>query len=73
MMMDDERNRRTFNQARQACLCRGGTNCGIPIPDTTLYPPHHKTPVMIQRTCLPDEPYSCPLWVFVKAITKQEY
>ena len=74
-MMDDERYKKQYNNARDDCLCRGGDNCGIPTPDTAIYikglrlsksPPRIPPPVI--RECLPDRYLRCPLFVFIKKI-----
>ena len=76
-MMDDERYKRDYNSVREECLCRGGDNCGIPTPDTeiyplktprpvAIYPPKTPTHIMIQRKCEPDKYLECPLFVFIK-------
>jgi len=64
VMMDDERNRRVFNEARAMCLCKskdkvatGNSHCKL----------------LNKWICAENEPMSCPLWVFTKAITKVQH
>ncbi len=57
MMMDDERNRRDFDEARADCLLRSKKKCHL----------------MKGYPCLESKPECCPLWVFVKKITKPSY
>ena len=58
-MMDDERNRNTYNEARLLCKLRRPGNDALDICKLL----HHK------GTCHLDKYRECPLWVFVKAIT----
>jgi hypothetical protein len=64
VMMDDERNRRVFNEARAGCLLRKSSKDSDSICEIK--------PKGIKK-CLENEPMSCPLWVFTKAITKVQY
>jgi len=57
MMMDDERNRLRFNEARLACLLRKSSKDSDSICEIK--------PEGIKK-CLENENGSCPLWVFVR-------
>ena len=63
-MMDDERNRRLFNEARLSCLCRGKEK----VATGNSY-----CQILKKWSCSENELMSCPLWVFVKSITKVQY
>jgi hypothetical protein len=63
-MMDDERHRRLFNEARTGCLLRQSSKdsdsiCGI-------------KPKGIKK-CLENERMSCPLWVFIRSMAKVQH
>lgn len=60
MMMDDERHRREYNEAREYCLLKTkGMKCSIKF----------KTPKALGLVdCHEDEWTTCPLFVFIKKV-----
>lgn len=64
VMMDDERHRRLFNEARAQCLCKGKDK----VATGNSY-----CQILKKWKCAEDSMNNCPLWVFVKSITKVQY
>ena len=56
-MMDDERNRKEYNNLREVCLGRCRTSLDIR---------HDWCKVVTDRDCKPDKYNECPLFVFTK-------